>query len=414
MESIKVLYVHHVADGLGGSTRSMLFTIQSFPAGSVKPCIACPGGRVQHYLKEQGIETRVLGGVSLLMSSYSVPLRGLRQLDVLRAGWNLRYSGELRAAIQSFRPDIVHLNERGMLAAAMVAKRMGVPVVMHARTTGDSTVRWVQTLSDRIINENVDMVIAIDESVAHSLPGIWRKKVVYNPVEPLNGLANFDRAAEKAIRVSYVGGLLPLKGIWDVVRAALVLKKRGRSDIIFQIAGENARPRAFHRSLKGKVATALGFSPDIETPLRAFVAENHLEDTVQLLGFVKDVTNLVAEKTDILLFPSHCNATGRGVFEAGIYGVPSVVALNDRIEDIVEDGVTGVICPIKDAEAFATSIEKLADNPDLRRKMGLAAREKYLRQFDPGNSARGVLEVYRDVLSRSNRDSGRNKVLAEK
>jgi glycosyltransferase involved in cell wall biosynthesis len=397
---IRVLYVHHVADGLGGSTRSMVFAIKSFPSGAIIPCVACPSGRVQNYLKDEGLQTRHLKGVSLLMSTYSVPLTGFRKLDVLRAGWNLQYSGQLRAAMRSFQPDVVHLNERGMLAAAVVARRMGVPVVMHARTTGDSSVRWVQKLSDRIINENVDTLIAIDESVANSLPGIHRKVVVYNPLEPLDRQGTAPRLPGDVTRVTYVGGLLPLKGIWDVVHAALVLKKRGRSNIIFQIAGENARPASFHKSLKGVVATSLGFSPDIETPLRAFIAKHDLSDMVELLGFVKDVATLVAEKTDILLFPSHCNATGRGVFEAGIYGVPSIVALNDRIEDIVENGVTGLICPIKDPEALAQSIENLADNPNLRRKMGIAARNKYVRQFDPEKAAQAILEVYRDVLSR--------------
>jgi glycosyltransferase involved in cell wall biosynthesis len=103
-------------------------------------------------------------------------------------------------------------------------------------------------------------------------------------------------------------------------------------------------------------------------------------------------------ETDVLAFPSHLDALGRSVFEAGMRGIPSVVALKTRIEDIVRDGETGLVVPPRDPAALAAAIGRLAGDAGLRRRLGEAARSRYLKQFDPARAAAEVLSVYETVL----------------
>ena len=141
----------------------------------------------------------------------------------------------------------------------------------------------------------------------------------------------------------------------------------------------------------------LGFSPDVERWVRARVAAERL-DHVRLLGQV--APEEVLAETDVLVFPSHLDGPGRSVFEAGARGIPAVVALRHRVEDVVTDNETGLIVPEKDPEALARAIRTLADDPDLRRRLGEAARARYRGQFAPERAATRMVELYRKLARR--------------
>jgi glycosyltransferase involved in cell wall biosynthesis len=82
-----------------------------------------------------------------------------------------------------------------------------------------------------------------------------------------------------------------------------------------------------------------------------------------------------------------------------MHEVPAIVALKDWVEDVVEDGVTGLIVPPRDPRRLADAIVRLADNPMLRRRMGHAARSRYASQFDPAVAAAKMLQIYRELAA---------------
>jgi glycosyltransferase involved in cell wall biosynthesis len=331
-------------------------------------------------------------------SIQGVPLRGLRLLELGRTVWMMRHGRRIRAAIREVRPDVVHLNERGMLHAARIAHEERVPVVLHARSVAERRENWVRRLSLAGIRRHVSCVVAIDESVRASLDGVPGVRVIYNP---LDARALDDESDEPEVqaasgtptRVTYLTGLQWFKGVGDLLEAALILRER--KDIVFQIAGGNSRPTSFHRSLKGRLLHALGFAPDVELQVRRWVTERRLQATVKLLGRVDPQPVLAA--TDILVFPSHLDGPGRSVFEAGAMGIPAIIALRHRVEDVVAHGETGLIVPERSPGALADAIRTLADEPDLRRRLGRSARTRYRNQFAPRSVADQMLEVYRSV-----------------
>ncbi|MGH8104005.1 MAG: glycosyltransferase, partial [bacterium] len=128
------------------------------------------------------------------------------------------------------------------------------------------------------------------------------------------------------------------------------------------------------------------------------------EQNVIMLGHIQDVDALLAA-TDILVFPSHLNGPGRSVFEAGARGIPAIVAFADRVEDIVEHAVTGLIVPERDPQALAEAIMRISDDPALRARLGANARRKYVAQFDPKRIGEQMLKVYESVVA-ENREKG--------
>jgi glycosyltransferase involved in cell wall biosynthesis len=169
---------------------------------------------------------------------------------------------------------------------------------------------------------------------------------------------------------------------------------------VFQVAGANSRPAAFHRSLRGRVLHLFGFAPDVESWVRQWVADRGIEATLKLLGRVEPEAILAA--TDVLVFPSHLDGPGRSVFEAGARGIPAIVALRHRIEDVVTDGETGLIIPERDPPALAQAILRLADDARLRRRLGQNARTRYRRQFAPQPIAYQMLGLYQSLVRQTN------------
>ncbi|MEA2519306.1 MAG: hypothetical protein QOF49_1386, partial [Chloroflexota bacterium] len=369
---MRVLYVMHTA-APDGSSASLQHLITALSADDVDPFVVTRDGPVAAALRRSGVTVLPIGGVAMLHSIRGMALRGRRSIELGRTALNLRHGRSLGAAIARVGPDIVHLNERGMLQAAVIARRSGAAVVMHARSVADPRPAWVARLSREVIRRNVDRVIAIDGSVRRSIGTTPDVDIVYNPVvgtdlpraaaapgraDPGSLTRAPADAGDGRIRVLYLASLAPAKGIWDFVAAAERL--RAHPGVRFTIAGTNGRSAAFHRSLAGRLAQLSGLIPDVETALRRHVARTGLGASIELVGHVAEPAELL-RASDILVFPSHHDGPGRSVLEAAVEGVPAVVALEHRIEDVVVDGVTGLIVPPRDPAALAAAIARLVD-----------------------------------------------------
>ena len=68
------------------------------------------------------------------------------------------------------------------------------------------------------------------------------------------------------------------------------------------------------------------------------------------------------------------------------------------VPEFIEDGVTGFLVPPRDPDALAEALQKLIANPELRRRMGRAGREKALREFTLDRMLRETERVYREAF----------------
>jgi glycosyltransferase involved in cell wall biosynthesis len=65
------------------------------------------------------------------------------------------------------------------------------------------------------------------------------------------------------------------------------------------------------------------------------------------------------------------------------------------IPEAIEHGAEGLLVPPGDAEALADALAALAADPELRRRLGAAARERMLRDFDLARNARALASRFR-------------------
>jgi len=112
------------------------------------------------------------------------------------------------------------------------------------------------------------------------------------------------------------------------------------------------------------------------------------------LGLVEDMAPVYAQ-TDLLLLPARRDPLPRVVMEAMCWGIPVVASRVDGIPEMVEDGVTGLLAPPEDAAGFAAAADRLLKDPELRRRMGEAGRDRARRLFSPEAYRAAMREIYR-------------------
>jgi glycosyltransferase involved in cell wall biosynthesis/Ser/Thr protein kinase RdoA (MazF antagonist) len=137
-------------------------------------------------------------------------------------------------------------------------------------------------------------------------------------------------------------------------------------------------------------------------PLRAdverAVAASGLSDRVRVLGALtqQEVAALLASAT-ALVQPSVVARDGQmegipvALMEALAARKPVVASALSGIPELVEDGVSGLLVPPGDAEALASSLERLLREPALAAWLGEQGRRRVVREFDLQGTARAVL-----------------------
>ncbi len=120
------------------------------------------------------------------------------------------------------------------------------------------------------------------------------------------------------------------------------------------------------------------------------------------LGF-QDGENLAAAyaSSDIFIFPSDSESFGNVTLEAMASGLPCVCADATGSRSLVLEGETGFLVDADNAAGFARAVLRLADNPDLRHRMGRAGRQRALT-FGWDETLGRMLGYYRAVLSEKN------------
>jgi glycosyltransferase involved in cell wall biosynthesis len=171
-----------------------------------------------------------------------------------------------------------------------------------------------------------------------------------------------------------IGRLLWDKGVGEYVEAARMLRAR-YPQARFQLLGPAGvdNPSAITQA-------------DIDAWVK--------EGIVEYLGEAHDVRPMIAN-ADCVVLPSYREGVPRTLMEASAMGRPIVATDVPGCREVVQDGITGLLCEVKNARALADALEKiLTMNPEARRAMGLRGRDKVTAEFDEAL----VVERYRQTL----------------
>jgi glycogen synthase len=260
--------------------------------------------------------------------------------------------------------DLVHAH---WLASALVGPLAGKPLVLTLHGSGsagrfeDLRLLARPRLSGPLLRR-ARVVIAVSEQLAEAARRAGAGDVRWIP----NGVEIPAEVGQEADppEILFVGRLAPEKGIRELVAAA-----RGLNLVV---AGDGP--------LRQLVPNALGFVPHAEVE--------------RLLARAAAVV-LPSRREGLPMVLLEAMAHGRAVVATPVGGIPS----------LVEDGVTGLLVPVGDPEALRAAIDRLLADPELRRRLGRAARERVSELCSWDRVVDETLSAYRAaVLTASDAD----------
>ncbi|MFP6664552.1 MAG: glycosyltransferase family 4 protein [Deltaproteobacteria bacterium] len=163
--------------------------------------------------------------------------------------------------------------------------------------------------------------------------------------------------AERTPLIGFLGQLAPHKGV-DLLLQALPQ--------IWQ-----KHPEA-HCLIAGATTT---FQPEIDR-LRARLPSEHQAQLHLRPDFPESAKPDLFAAIDILAYPSRFESFGLAYLEAWAAGKAVVGCRIPAVEDVVEDGRTGLLIPPGDRAALANGLTKLLESPDRRAAFGAAGRAR--------------------------------------
>ncbi len=146
---------------------------------------------------------------------------------------------------------------------------------------------------------------------------------------------------------------------------------------------------------QGKVcAVLLGDGPE-RAKLEAMSHRDGLGDAVRFVGWT-DATAAWMKAADCLLFPSLTEGCPNVVLEAMACGCPVIASDIPACRELIEDGVSGLLCRPNDISAFQAALDTLRAGGDKGRQMGAAACER----VRSGHRMDWIVDLWRDVYER--------------
>lgn len=134
------------------------------------------------------------------------------------------------------------------------------------------------------------------------------------------------------------------------------------------------------RRIKNLFLVLVGNGP-LYKELENLIKDLGLEQSVMLMGYVPDVKPYYQHVIDINVLASREEGLGISVIEASACALPSIVTNCTGLREVVDNNITGLLFDRDNMTQLTDCIVLLANNPELRRKLALAAREKAEKFF---------------------------------
>lgn len=367
-----VLFAHAGAE-LYGADRILLELAAGLRGRGFAVEVVLPGpGPLHAELAQAGVAARQRN-LGVLRRRYFTPLGLLNRLcRIVAAARDLR-----RQALRLQREQgavVVHSNTTAVLAGALAARWAGVPHVWHVHEI-TTRPRWFARLMAACVGLLADRAVFVSAATRDHLCALSsrvraRSLVIHNGIDTARateGRRGVLRAecgfGAQHVVVGMVGRINWWKGQGRLLDCAAALVPQDERLRFLMVGGTfDGDDRARNELLQR-------------------IGDLGLRRQVVVQDFRSDVGNVLAD-IDVFVLPStEPDPFPTVVLEAMAAGLPVVAFGHGGVCEMVEDGVTGLLCTPTDAGAMASAIRRLADSPALRQQMGAAGRLRLQRLF---------------------------------
>ena len=320
-----------------------------------------------------------------------------RSFDLSRSGLNpLRDLNTVLVLLRIYRdeaPDIVHhVTIKPVIYGTLASRLARVPAVVNAipgmgfvftrRGFGAQIVRSLVNLLYRIAlsHDNMRFIFQNREDlqsfVSHTVIPQQSTYLIRGSGVDLD---EFPHLPEPDAPVCFVlvARMLSDKGVREFVDAARDVRKM-RPDWRFVLVG--------------------GIDPGNPSSLTEAELEIwNAEGVVEWLGHRTDVREVLGE-SHVVCLPSYREGLPKSLLEASGIGRAMIASNVPGCREVVRDGITGLLVEPRDARALATAMLRLGDDPTLRARMGVAARERAVALYSIEDVVHDTFLIYDELL----------------
>jgi alpha-maltose-1-phosphate synthase len=226
---------------------------------------------------------------------------------------------------------------------------------------------------------NASVITAVSNFTASSLKraaGISSAQVIPNWVDT----TKFAPAGTSAVKSGRPFSLL-FVGNWS---------RRKGADLLAPIM------RKLGREFRLCLTSGLRKSKDMNCP-----------DNMILLGKLQEDELVKAyQDCDALLFPTRFEGFGYAALEAMSCGIPVIATNASALPEVVEDGVTGILCQDGDVDSFVAACRKLAYDRSFCERLGKAGRERAVLNFSEEKIIPLHMALYKNLVASGRRSQG--------
>jgi glycosyltransferase involved in cell wall biosynthesis len=225
--------------------------------------------------------------------------------------------------------------------------------------------RWVSAVTRPLHHQIVENT----GTPAEKVPVIWMG-VDVGRFTPVTRVA--DNPTGAPLRLATVARLIPQKGHLHALAAIARVRDAGIA-IHYTIAGSGP----FLEAIQDQI-TLLGLEKQVS--LRGSISEGEVR--------------LLLDQVDVFLLPSYGlgEAAPVSVMEAMACGLPVICSRIGGTEDMIDHLVDGWLVHQQDEDELFEAITTLAQDEDLRKKIGKGARDRAMRHFDHRKNAARLLQ----------------------
>lgn len=297
--------------------------------------------------------------------------------------WNIkklynRYSVSLiKKELDSYKPDIVHINTSWGYVGAVAANELNIPVIWHVREfLEEDQFRkfWNRKKAYTLMNKSA-VVVAISQAINKKYKSIFGNKIktIYNGIDESKYYSKHELFT-KGNNLLTVGALTPGKGHEVVIKALGKLKRKGIADFHYRIVGEGIEQKR----------------------LKELVNKEELQDKIEFCGFSKN-TKKFYQTSDIFILSSLSEAFGRVTIEAMMNGILVVGRNSAGTSEIINDGKNGYL--FNNINELTQKLEEIFKNKELVKQIALKGQQEALEKYTAKENANKIYRLYTKVLS---------------
>jgi glycosyltransferase involved in cell wall biosynthesis len=213
--------------------------------------------------------------------------------------------------------------------------------------------------------------------------------VLHNAVpDPIQQQISKNRVYDQP-HILFLGHLSARKGVPDLLRAL-------------------ARPALLARQWR---VTMAGGGPIAE--YQRLAQDLGVEDRVNFPGWLgaSDVQALCAN-ADVLVLPSHAEGLAMAVLEGLANGLAVITTPVGAHPEVIEPEVSGLLIAPGDVEALSNALVRVIDDGDLRQRLQVGARRRFLEKFDVRSYAVRLSQLHANLFESLERSESRYERVA--